>query len=62
MSSAASVYALEQLQYHLLPFLLITLSSGFAATAVILRFWARKVKDQAFALNDYLVVLGLVGL
>ena len=50
------------MENHLLHFVLLALLSGLAATAVILRFWARKVQDQASALDDYLIVLGLVGL
>lgn len=31
-----------------------------ATVAVALRFWARRIQKQALALNDYLIVLGLV--
>ena len=50
------------MQYHLPHFILLVVSSGFATTAVVLRFWARKIKNQPLALHDYLTVLGLVSI
>lgn len=60
MYSTTSGYAPEEMQYHLAHFILLVISSGFAITAVVLRFWARKMQKQALALHDYLIVLGLV--
>lgn len=42
---------------HVVILLVFTL---FASIAVALRFWARQIQKQALALNDYLIVVGLV--
>ena len=42
---------------HVVTLLVFTL---FATVAVALRFWARQIQKQALALNDYLILLGLV--
>lgn len=42
---------------HVVILLVFTL---FATIAVALRFWARQIQKQALALNDYLIVVGLV--
>ena len=42
---------------HIVTLLIFTL---FATVAVALRFWARQIQKQTLALNDYLIVLGLV--
>lgn len=39
---------------------LLAVFSALAVTAVVIRFWARKIKKKAFSLSDYLTVLGLV--
>ena len=35
--------------------------SIIAILAVVLRFWARRIQKVRFELNDYMIVLGLVG-
>lgn len=60
MDPATSGYAPEEMQYHLGHFIILVMVSGFATSAVVLRFWARKIQNQALALHDYLTVLGLV--
>ncbi|CAD6586493.1 MAG: hypothetical protein ASARMPRED_002559 [Alectoria sarmentosa] len=60
MSTTTSGYEPEYMQYHVAHFVLIVVFSGFAITAVILRFWARKIQKQGFALHDYLTALGLI--
>ena len=62
MSTTTSGYEPEYMQYHVAHFVLIVVFSGFAITAVILRFWARKIQKQGFALHDYLTALGLVSI
>ena len=61
MNSTSSGYdESQEMQYHPFHFALLVGFSGVATTAVILRFWARKVLKQTFKLHDYLIVLGLV--
>ncbi len=40
---------------------LLIVFSIIAILAVALRLWARRIKKARFQLNDYLIVLGLVG-
>ena len=42
---------------HIVTLLVFTF---LATVAVALRSWARRVQKQAFALNDYIIFLGLV--
>lgn len=58
--STTSGYAPEEMKSHLAHFIMLVVFSGFATTAVILRFWARKIQNQVLALHDYLTLLGLV--
>lgn len=60
MSSATSGNVLKHTQYSVLHFILLVVFSGLATTAAVLRLWARKIQKQAFAIHDYLTVLGLV--
>ena len=60
MSSVTSGNVLKHTQYSVLHFILLIVFSGLATTAVVLRFWARKIQKQAFALHDYFAMLGLV--
>ena len=40
---------------------LLLVFSIIAILAVVLRFWARRIQKVRFELNDYMIVLGLVG-
>lgn len=40
--------------------LLICVLTILAILVVVLRFWARRIKKLSFALDDYLIALGLV--
>ena len=60
MQSATSGYAPKEMPYHLAHFIILVVFSGFATTAVVLRFWARKIQNQVLAIHDYLTLLGLV--
>ena len=62
MKSTTSVYVPEEMQYQVSHFILLAVFSGFATTAVVLRFWARRMLTQALALHDYLIMLGLVSI
>ncbi|KAF6224588.1 hypothetical protein HO173_012931 [Letharia columbiana] len=60
LNSAKSGYAPEEMQNHVAHFILLVVFSSFATAAVGLRFWARNIRTQTFALHDYLTVLGLI--
>lgn len=62
LNSAKSGYAPEEMQNHVAHFILLVVFSSFATAAVGLRFWARNIRTQTFALHDYLTVLGLVSI
>ena len=62
MNSTTSVYVTEEMQYQVSHFILLAVFSGFATTAVVLRFWARRMQTQALAPHDYLIMLGLVSI
>ena len=62
MGSAKSAYNPIEMQYSTLHFSLLTVFSGLAIVAVILRLWAQRIQRPAFSLSDYLTVLGLVSL
>ena len=49
-----------EMEHSLLHFTLLTMTSGLAIIAVVLRLWARRIQIKAFSLTDYLTVLGLV--
>ena len=49
-----------EMQHSALHFTLLTMTSGLAIIAVVLRLWARRIQVKAFSLTDYLTVLGLV--
>lgn len=59
-SSAASGHAPIFMKDAVLHLVLLAVFSALAVTAVVIRFWARKIKKKAFSLSDYLTVLGLV--
>ena len=40
---------------------LLLIFSIIATLAVVLRFWARRIQKIRLELNDYMIVLGLVG-
>ena len=49
-------------QLHYIESVLLIVFSIIATLAVVLRLWARRIKKARFQLNDYLIVLGLVGM
>ena len=46
--------------YYVKHVTIISVFSGLAAVAVVLRYWARKIQNMSLELNDYLILLGLV--
>ena len=56
---AASLSAVST-SYELPHFITIVVFTLLATVTVVLRLWARRIQKQALALNDYLIVLGLV--
>ncbi len=48
------------LAYYVKHVSIISVFSGLASVAVVLRFWARSIQKMSLELNDYLIVLGLV--
>ena len=46
--------------YQLAHFVIIVGFSCFAVIAFALRIWARRIQSQAFALSDYILLLGFV--
>ncbi len=48
-------------QYLYFQSVLLIVFSSIATLAVALRLWARRIQKARFQLNDYLIVLGLVG-
>ena len=60
MGSATLGYKPIEMQHSALHFTLLTVFSGLAIIAVILRLWARRIQIKKILLPDYLTVLGLV--
>lgn len=48
------------MSYHILHSVLLLILSILAILAVVLRFWARRIKKLSLELDDYLVMVGLV--
>ncbi|KAF6232414.1 hypothetical protein HO173_009519 [Letharia columbiana] len=46
--------------YYVKHITVLSVFSGLAAVAVVLRFWARRIQKMSLELNDYLIVPGLV--
>lgn len=46
--------------YQIVHAVLLVVFSSLAMLAVALRFWARRIQKLALAVNDYLMLLGLV--
>lgn len=46
--------------YYVKHITVISVFSGLASVAVVLRFWARRIQRMSPELNDYFIVLGLV--
>lgn len=46
--------------YYVKHVTIISVFTGLAFVAVVLRFWARRMQKMSLELNDYLIVLGLV--
>ena len=47
-------------EYYVKHVTIISVFSGIASVAVILRYCARRIQNMSLELNDYLIVLGLV--
>ena len=60
MGSAKSAYNPIVMLDSALHFSLLTVFSGLAIIAVMLRLWAQRIQHKALSLPDYLIVLGLV--
>lgn len=46
--------------YYIKHITVISVFTGLASGAVILRYWARRIQKMSLELNDYLIVLALV--
>lgn len=53
------ILSIEKVSY--IENVLLIVFSIIATLAVALRLWARRIQKARFQLNDYLIVLGLVG-
>ena len=46
--------------YYIKHVTIISVFSGLATVAVVLRFWARKIQNVSLELNDLFIIPGLV--